>query len=208
MSDKETPDVDPRKLSPLGHIIYVTGEINQELANDVTTQLLAANVSNQTNGEYIPITLLINSPGGEVSAGWQICDMMDFIETPVYTTGTGLIASAALMIFMNGEPGHRTLSDRASIMTHQYSAGNQGNHAELIAQNIEFVNLHNRIIKHYVECTGLSIKQVEDNLLKPYNVWLTPTEARTFKLCDKVIVSKKTKKIQAIIKTAKNKKVK
>lgn len=200
MSNTETPAIDPETTSPTGYIVFVTGEITQELADEVAKQMIVFDMQNTVKGEQIPITLIINSPGGSLCAGWQICDVMDYIATPVYTTGLGEIASAALMIFMNGEPGHRVLTDRTSIMSHRYSWGVSGNHAELIAAESEFKNVHKRILEHYVECTGLSKAEVEEQLLRPYNVWLSPNQAIKQGLADKIFRTKKSKNVKKVTK--------
>jgi ATP-dependent Clp protease protease subunit len=198
MPNTETPDIDVEKTSPTGYIVFVTGEINQELADEVTKQLIVFDIQNKVKGENLPITLLINSPGGDLHAGWQICDIMDFIESPVYTTGLGEIASASLMIFMNGDPDHRIVTDRTTIMSHRYSSGIVGNHAELVAAQPEFNNVHKRIIEHYAECTGLDTKIIEEELLKPYNVWLTPQKAVKLGIADRIFKTKKTKRLKIV----------
>jgi ATP-dependent Clp protease protease subunit len=198
MPNTETPDIDVEKTSPTGYIVFVTGEINQELADEVTKQMIIFDIQNKAKGETLPITLIINSPGGDLHAGWQICDIMDYIDSPVYTSGLGEIASASLMIFMNGEPGHRVVTDRTTIMSHRYSWGVAGNHAELVAAQPEFANVHKRIVEHYAECTGLDVKTIELELLKPYNVWLTPRKAVSLGIADKIFKTKKTKRLKMI----------
>jgi len=206
MSNTETPAIDPETTSPTGYIVFVTGEITQELADEVAKQMIVFDMQNTVKGEQLPITLIVNSPGGGLCAGWQICDVMDYIATPVYTTGLGEIASAALMIFMNGEPGHRVLTDRTSIMSHRYSWGVSGNHAELIAAESEFKNVHKRILEHYIECTGLTKAEVEEQLLRPYNVWLSPSQALKLGLADKIFRTKKSKNVKNVKKVKKIKK--
>lgn len=193
MSNTETPPIDVAKTLPTTYILYVTGEINQELADEVTKEMIVMDIQNKAKGENIPITLLINSPGGDLNAGWQICDVMDFVSTPIHTTGLGEIASAALMIFMNGEPGQRVLTDRTSIMSHRYSWGTVGNHAQLIAAQPEIKNIHEKIIRHYIECTSLDRETIENELLLPYDVWMDAKKAVKFKMADKIVRTKKTK---------------
>lgn len=197
MASTITPQVEI-ETNPLGYILFVTGEINQELADQVGQRLLEFDISNMSKGEDTPITLIINSGGGSLHAGWMICDIMDFIKTPVYTTGMGIIASAALIIFMNGQPGHRVLSDRAAIMSHRYSWGVEGSHTDLLAIQPEISQIHNRIIQHYQECTHLSIAAIEKYLLTTNDVWLTPDAAKKFNLADTVIKSKKTKELKNV----------
>lgn len=181
---------------PENHIIFVAGEINMDIAVGVCQQLLEVDIAAKQEGIKIPITLIINSVGGDLMAAWQICDIMDFIDCPVYTTGVGQVASAALIILMNGEIGHRVVSDRTSIMSHRYSWGTTGKHNDLISIQDEFRNTHNRMIKHYIECTGLNQKQIEEKLLCEHDVWLTSQQAKALKIVDKVITSKKTKMVR------------
>lgn len=181
---------------PENNIIFLAGEINMEMAVGVCQQLLEVDISAKLEGVTVPITLIINSVGGDLMAAWQICDLMDFIDCPVYTTGVGQVASAALIILMNGEIGHRAVSDRTSIMSHRYSWGTAGKHNDLISIQDEFRNTHNRMLKHYMDCTGLSEKEIEDKLLCEHDVWLTSQQAKKFGLIDNVAVSKKTKNLR------------
>jgi ATP-dependent Clp protease protease subunit len=205
MPHTDTPAIDVNKNAPTGYIIFVTGEITQELADEVSKQLIVYDIQNSAQGENLPITLIINSPGGALQSGWQICDIMDYITTPVYTTGLGEVASAALMIFMNGEPGHRIITDRTAIMSHRYSWGVTGNHAELIAAESEFKNVHKKILTHYVSCTGLTIKEVENELLKPFNVWLCPKQAVKLGLADSIFKTKEYKRAKNKLTVSKKK---
>jgi len=181
---------------PENHIIFLAGEVNMEMAVGVCQQLLEVDIAAKQEGIVVPITLIINSVGGDLMAAWQICDIMDFIDCPVYTTGVGQIASAALMIFMNGENGFRVVSDRTSIMSHRYSWGAAGKHNDLISIQDEFKNSHSRMVKHYTECTGLSSKEVEQKLLCEHDVWLTATQAKNLGIVDKIIGSKKSNKLK------------
>jgi ATP-dependent Clp protease protease subunit len=181
---------------PENHIIFLSGEINLEMSTAVSQKLLEIDLTMKQYGVTTPITMVINSPGGDINAAWQICDIMDFIDCDIYTTGVGQIASAALMIFMNGTPGYRTVSDRTSIMSHRYSWGASGKQPDLISIQDEFKNTHERMISHYVECTGLSQKEIEEKLLCEHDIWLTGSQAMKLGLVDNCITSKKTKNLR------------
>jgi ATP-dependent Clp protease protease subunit len=187
---------------PENHIMFISGEINLEMSTQVAQRMLEIDLTLKQNGMTTPISLVINSPGGDINAAWQICDIMDFIDCPVYTTGIGQIASAALMIFMNGEPGYRIVTDRTSIMSHRYSWGAAGSHPNLITIQDEFKNTHDRMVQHYVECTGLSRKEVEEKLLCEHDVWLTGKQAMKLGLVDHCVTSNKTKKLRKRSKNA------
>lgn len=169
------------------NLIQITGDITEEKAEQVTEQLLVFDYNNQILGNEQPIHILINSGGGLVVGAWQICDIMDIIKTPVYTIGTGNISSAALMIFLNGEKGHRILSKRTSVMSHQYSWGVAGKYEDLKAANAEIDNLYKRMLDFYIEKTGLEGEIIAEKLLKSSDMWLTASQAKKYRLTDKVI---------------------
>ena len=168
------------------NIIQITGDITEELAQTITEQLILLDYNNQLMDTAQPIHIIINSGGGAVVAAWQICDIMDLIQTPVYTIGVGNISSAALMIFLNGEYGHRILSKRTSVMSHQYTWGVVGKYDDLKAANSEIDNLYKRMLEFYIEKTGLERQVIEEKLLKSSDKWLTATQAKKFCLADKV----------------------
>jgi ATP-dependent Clp protease protease subunit len=184
---------DQLQINPVDYIVYVCGDITTPMAIMVTQQLLALEMQNTMIGVQHPIQMIINSPGGEVSAAWQIIEVMDYIDTPVLTTALGQIASAALMIFMNGEPGTRQITKRTSIMSHRYSSGIAGSHQDLISIGSEFHNAFKRILSHYSECTGLDEKTIKEELLCEHDVWLTPAKAKKYNIADIISDTKKDK---------------
>jgi len=193
-------------IDPTDFIIYVCGDITMQLGVLVTQQLLALDMQNKMYNTSLPISMIINSGGGDVSAAWQIIEIMDFIDTAVYTTALGQMASAALMIFMNGELGFRVATDRTSIMSHRYSWGTDGSHPNLISIGEEFNNIFERITTHYEECTGLDKETIHNNLLCEHDVWLTANQAKKYGIVDHVKRSKKGKTLAAKRKAKKDKK--
>ena len=181
------------KIPEYWNVIFMAGEITDGTAIDVSQRMLSIDLINAELDKPEPINLVLNSPGGSLNAAWQICDMMDFVDTPVYTVGLGEIASAALIIFMNGQKGHRTVSSRCSIMSHQYSWGAMGKHSDLLAVRKEQDFAAAKILKHYKETTGLSDKVISKSLLQEHDTWLSPEEAIKFNMADKIIHSKKKK---------------
>jgi ATP-dependent Clp protease protease subunit len=181
------------RINPLDYIVYIVGEITLQTAVAATQQMVALDKINNMTNNFHPITMIINSGGGSINAAWQICDVMDYITTPVYTTGLGQIASAALMIFMNGEPGKRVVTEKTSIMSHLYSWGAAGGHNNLISVNKEFKSTYDRMLAHYMNCTGLRKKEIEKELLAEHDIWLTAQEALKFNIADEVIPNKNKK---------------
>jgi ATP-dependent Clp protease protease subunit len=174
------------------NLITINGAINEKTSKMVTDMLLAYDVKNHMQGWIQPIHLLINSPGGNVTDAWQICDVMDSIRTPVFTIGSGQIASAALTIFINGEKGFRVLSEHTSVMSHQYSWSVAGKMDDLVSAHREFNNIYDRMENHFHRKTGLNKKIIKEKLLGGLDNWMTAKEAKKMKLADQVFNFKKT----------------
>jgi ATP-dependent Clp protease protease subunit len=189
--DDDDEDKTVIKINPLDYIVYIVGEITMQTAVAATHQMVALDKINCMTNSFHPITMVVNSGGGSVNAAWQICDIMDYIVTPVHTTGLGQIASASLMIFMNGEPGNRLITEKTSIMSHLYSWGAAGSHNNLISVNKEFKSTYDRMMAHYINCTGLNQKKIEKELLCEHDTWLTAQEAVKFNIADEIIKTKK-----------------
>lgn len=194
--EDDGPEESVIRINPLDYIVYIVGEITLQTAVAATQQMVALDKINMIADTPHPITMIVNSGGGSINAAWQICDVMDYISTPVYTTGLGQIASAALMIFMNGEPGKRVITEKTSIMSHLYSWGAAGGHNNLISVNKEFKSTYERMLAHYINCTGLKKKTIEKELLCEHDIWLTAEEALKFNIADEVIKSKLKKRIR------------
>jgi ATP-dependent Clp protease protease subunit len=188
------PDISSFLSEELLYNIFITDELIDRKAEEVCQKLLIADRFNQSKGITRPINLIINSPGGSMSAAWQICDFMDFIPTPVYTVGVGSVASAALVILMKGEPGNRKVSAKCSLMSHMYSWGAEGKHSELLAIRKEQDLTCQRLYEHYKECTGLDKKTISAELLPEHDVWLRPEEALKYHIVDTIIRSRKRRK--------------
>jgi ATP-dependent Clp protease protease subunit len=170
-------------------ILYLFGEIETAQAASVCERVIRANVE----AEVPHIQMIINSPGGALSAGFAIIDIMEWSQIPVYTTGIGMIASMGLLLFMAGEKGHRVVTPRTSILSHRYSALAVGKHSDLVAGRKEQDLAHNRIINHYLQHTALKTEaELVKTLLRDADTWLTPEEAVRYGIADVVQADRKT----------------
>jgi ATP-dependent Clp protease protease subunit len=133
------------------------------------------------------LTLVINSPGGQVHSAFALIDTMKGSAIPVKTVGLGMIASCGLLTFMSGQKGKRVITPNTSILSHQYSWGSVGKEHELFARVREFELSTARMIDHYKKCTGLSEKKVRDILLPPEDRWLSAKEAVKYGIADKIV---------------------
>ena len=133
------------------------------------------------------LTLIINSPGGEVHSAFALIDTMKGSAIPIKTIGIGMIASCGVLTFMAGAKGKRLLTPNTSILSHQYSWGSAGKEHELFARVREFELSTERMLTHYKKCTGMSEKKIREILLPPEDVWLSAKEAVKYGIADKIV---------------------
>jgi ATP-dependent Clp protease protease subunit len=173
----------PATLTAKG-IYYLASEFTQSSVKDCITWILDANF--QPNVPFDHLTLMISSGGGDLFSAFALIDVMRGSRIPVHTIGLGIIASAGLMTFIAGEPGHRMITPNTSILSHQWSWGAFGKEHELIATQKQFDLTTRRMINHYRKCTKLSEKIIRDKLLPPQDIWLSSDEAKEYNLVDHV----------------------
>lgn len=163
-------------------IFFLSGDFHAETAKQVVTWILESNFKN--DAEYDHLTLIINSPGGQVPSAFSIIDVMAGSRYPVHTVGLGLIGSCGLLTFLAGAKGHRTLTPNTAILSHQFSWMNYGKQHELVASQKQIDILSNRMLMHYKKHTGLDEKIIKEKLLPPQDVWLSAEEAKDYGICD------------------------
>jgi ATP-dependent Clp protease protease subunit len=177
------PDMRPTSLNDKG-VYYFASDFNQGSVKDCITWILDANFQDKT--PYENLTLMISSYGGDLLSAFALIDVMRGSRIPIHTIGLGVIASAGLMTFIAGEPGHRMITPNTSILSHQWSGGSFGKEHELVATQKQFDLTTKRMIAHYKKCTGLTDKQIREKLLPAQDVWLSAEEAKKYHLVDQV----------------------
>ncbi len=165
-------------------IVMINGEIEPAMASTIVAQLLFLESENPN----ADISLYINSPGGDVSAGWAIMDTMQYIKSPVSTIGMGLVASMGSVLLAAGEKGKRFVLPNTQVMIHQPMAGARGQITDMEIQLSQFQKNKKTLIKQMAEFTGRKEKEVFDAMER--DNWMTPAEAKDFGLIDKVLVRK------------------
>ena len=115
-------------------IILVTEEINPATSTSIVAQLLAL----EAEDADAPITMYINSPGGSITDGMAIYDIMNRISCPIITIGVGMAASMGAVLLSSGTKGMRYCTPNATVMIHQPLGGVQGQatEIEIVAQRI------------------------------------------------------------------------
>lgn len=191
MSDSKMPtpqelEVDTsisQDLQAAGMYVFM-GEVSTETVQPVIEWILYENfVSKKRKKELL---LMICSEGGDMSAAFALIDVMLSSVIPIKTVGLGQIASAGLLIFLTGSAGRRVLTPNTSILSHQFSWGSDGKAHELFATVKEFELTQQRMVNHYIKCTGLNEEQIRKSLLPPHDVYLTAQEALDLHVCDAI----------------------
>jgi ATP-dependent Clp protease protease subunit len=172
----------PQNIESNG-VYILMDQINHATCRDAIKWIMNQNLSDNPLPQ---LTLIINSPGGDVHAAFALIDTMKASSIPIKTVGLGLIASCGFLIFIAGEKGRRILTPNTAILSHQYSWGSRGKEHELYAKVKEFELSTNRMIDHYKKCIGMTEKQIREVLLPPQDVWLSAQEAKKLKICDKI----------------------
>ncbi len=164
--------------------IILSGEINKDLADKIVRQLLILEADDDSKAIY----MYIDSPGGDVDAGFAIFDMIRFVKCPVILIGMGLIASAAALILLSVEKENRLALPNSRYLIHQPSSGMKGvaTDIEIHAKEMEKTKaILNEIIATQ---TGKSVEQVKKDTERDY--WLDSKEAVEYGLVSKIINSR------------------
>lgn len=167
-------------------IIVLGTEINEEVANIVTSQMMYLN---QVDSKA-DIKLFINSPGGSVIDGLAIYDIMNWVEPDVATYTMGMAASMGSIILSSGAKGKRYALPNSKVMIHQVSTGiGYINTADLKIEYDEVKSLQNTLYGILAENTGKSIEQIEQDADRDH--WFTAKDALNYGLIDEIITKKK-----------------
>jgi ATP-dependent Clp protease protease subunit len=165
--------------------IIISSQVNQKLAERIIRSLFLLDGLDNTK----PITVIINSPGGDVFSGFAIFDIMKAIKAPVRTLVAGFAASMGSIIMLGSASGQRFATKNAKILIHQPLIAGvfQGRAAEIEIQAREIQETKDRIISLYVEETGQKKSKIEKDIEMDY--WMTAEEAQEYGLIDTIISS-------------------
>ena len=164
--------------------ILLSGEINKDLAEKIVRQLLVLEADDSEKTIY----MYIDSPGGDVDAGFAIFDMVRFIKTPVVVVGMGLIASAGALILLAADKECRLGLPNSRYLIHQPSSGMKGvaTDIQIHAKEMEKTRaVINRIIAGQ---TGRPFEQVEKDTDRDY--WLDANEAVEYGLISRIVTKR------------------
>ena len=162
-------------------IIFLTGQINDNVASVITAQLLFLEAEDPKKEIY----LYINSPGGLVTAGLGIYDTMQYIKPEISTLCIGQAASMGSFLLAAGAKGKRFSLPNSRIMVHQPSAGFQGQATDIEIHANEVLSLKKRLNEIYSKHTGKSVDEIKSALER--DSFMTAEVAKSFGLIDEVV---------------------
>ena len=164
--------------------VLLVGEVEKELSEKVVRQLLLLDSISED-----PITLLIDSPGGDVYAGFSIFDVIRFINAPVKIVGIGLVASAAALILLAVPKDRRFGLPNSAYLIHQPLSGMNGVATEIEIHARELEKTRARINEIIAEATGQPLEKITKDTDRDF--WMNAMEATEYGLIGKVVASKK-----------------
>ena len=161
-------------------IVFLGGEIGDEMANVVVAQLLFLEMENPES----EISMYINSPGGSITAGMAIFDTMRYIKPPVRTVCVGMAASMGAFLLMAGEKGKRLALPNSEVMIHQPSGGARGQATDVLIQAEWLMRTKAKMNKLMSEMTGKLLADIERDVDRDY--FMSAEEARAYGVIDEI----------------------
>jgi ATP-dependent Clp protease protease subunit len=162
-------------------IIMLGTPINDQIANLIVAQLLYLAREDSSK----PISMYINSPGGQVYSGMAIYDTMQQIECPVSTVAVGFTASFGTVLLTAGAKGMRYALPNATIHMHQPLGGAQGQASDIEIQAREILRLRSSLNNILSKHTGQPIERIEEDTDR--DIYMGAKEAMQYGLVDEVL---------------------
>ncbi len=161
-------------------IVFLGGEINDDIANSVVAQLLFLEMENPE----ADISLYINSPGGSVTAGMAIYDTMHYIRPQVRTVCIGMAASMGAFLLMSGAKGKRLALPNSEVMIHQPLGGAQGQATDVAIRAEWLVRTKKKMLDMMADMTGQSLEKITADCERDY--FMTAQEALDYHIIDEI----------------------
>lgn len=165
-------------------IIFLTGQIEDHIANIVVAQMLFLEAENPDKDIY----LYINSPGGIITAGMSIYDTMQFIKPDVSTICIGQACSMGAFLLASGAKGKRYCLLNSQVMIHQPLGSFQGQASDIEIHAKEILKIKSRMNKLIAKHTGKKIEEVKNDTERDY--FLSAEEAVSYGLVDNIYINR------------------
>ncbi|MGN0794096.1 MAG: ATP-dependent Clp endopeptidase proteolytic subunit ClpP [Aristaeellaceae bacterium] len=162
-------------------IIFLGGEIDDDVANTVVAQMLFLEMEDPD----ADICLYINSPGGSITAGMAIYDTMQYIKPQVRTVCIGMAASMGAFLLMAGQKGKRCALPNSEVMIHQPLGGAQGQATDVAIRAEWLVKTKEKMIRMKAEMTGQDVETIRRDLERDH--FLSAEEALSYGIIDEII---------------------
>jgi ATP-dependent Clp protease protease subunit len=161
-------------------IIFVTGGIEDHMANLIVAQLLFLEAEDPKKDIY----LYVNSPGGSVTAGLSIIDTMHHIKPDIATVCVGMAASMGSLILSQGAKGKRFILPNAEVMIHQPSGGAYGQATDIDITAKHILKTRDKLNKMLAKATGQKLSKIEQDVDRDF--FMDAEEAKTYGIVDKI----------------------
>jgi ATP-dependent Clp protease protease subunit len=166
-------------------IIFLSGELDDDVANVVIAQLLFLDSEEPEKD----VMLYINSPGGSVTAGLAIYDTMQYLHCDVATLCMGQAGSMASFLLCAGTKGKRYALPRSRVIIHQVLAGFEGQATDIEIHAREILKMRDRINELYAKHTGQPVEKIKQDTDR--DNFMTAAQAKEYGLIDEVLVTAK-----------------
>ena len=161
-------------------IVFLSGEINDEISNTIVSELLYLDSINHND-----ISLYINSPGGSITSGMAIMDTMNFIKSDVKTICIGMAASMGAFLLSCGAKGKRFILPNAEVMIHQPLGGVNGQATEIKIAAERILKLKNKLNEILSKNTKQNLNKIEIDTERDY--FMDADEALNYGIIDKIL---------------------
>ena len=159
-------------------VIFIDNEINSDLATTIVSQMMFLNEQSSDD-----IYLIIDSPGGAVSAGYRIYDYIKYAcRCDVVTVANGMAASMGAFLLAAGTKGKRYATQNSEIMIHQPLSGTQGQATEMIIAVNRILKIKKKLTKTLAEACGKDFDTVSEDMERDY--WMNTKEAKEYGIID------------------------
>ena len=180
---ERTYDIFSRLLKD--RIIFIDGEINDQMADLVVAQILFLESENPEKD----ISIYINSPGGAVTAGLAIYDTMKYVKCDIQTICMGQAASMAAILLAGGTKGKRYALPSSRVMIHQPRGGVEGQESDISSLAKEIIRLKKLSIEYLAKDTGKSTDKIAEDIERDF--FMSAQEAAEYGVIDQVMPSRK-----------------
>ena len=161
-------------------IVFLSGEINDDVANTIISELLYLDSINHND-----ISLYINSPGGSITSGMAIMDTMNYIKSDVKTICVGIAASMAAFLLSCGQKEKRYILPNAEVMIHQPLGGVNGQATEIKIAAERILKLKDKLNQILSKNTNQDIKKIGIDTERDY--YMDAKEALDYGIVDKIL---------------------